>query len=145
VVHNEQRALFARQAAERPLDLVRSSNADLRVVGAGPGVEIGDDVKAGLPAPGVANLAVAGVDEKLEEPRFESAFVSQLGQFAPRDQERLLNRILCSATVAQDPVRDRVEPIAQRQDQRCERLLVPSFGPIDEFGVHQDLPAARYQ
>jgi hypothetical protein len=92
-----------------------------------------------LPAPRMPDLGVAGVDEEPIEPRFQATVVAQGWQLPPGDEEGLLDRVLCSYGIAQDPIRDGVEPIALLEDEAGKRLLVPSLCATDEVGAHWGL------
>jgi hypothetical protein len=134
VVQDDDGTLLERQLAERSLELIALSECPLHVIDMW--VVIRDDPKPSLPASDAPNLGAAGVDQEREQPRFESLWVAQARKLAPGDQERLLDGVLCSCRVAQDPIRDGVEPIAKAMDKRGERLLVLSLRAFDELDVH---------
>ena len=87
---------------------------------------------ASLPAP----LGVARVDEQPMNPGVEAIRISQLGQVAPRFEQRLLRRILSQRRVAEDASRDGVQRMTDAFDQLVERLLVAVHGPLDQFPLH---------
>ena len=134
MVQHDDGALLQRQLAERSLELIALSECPLDVIDML--VVVGDYPKPPLPAPDAPNLGAAGVDQEREQPRFESLWVAQAWKLAPGDQERLLDSVLCSCRVAQDPIRDGVEPIAKAIDKRGKRLLVLSLRAFDEVDVH---------
>jgi hypothetical protein len=92
VIEHEDRPLLAGQPSEGPLELVASGDARLGVFD--DLFVIGDQPQARLPAPDVAHLCVARIDEQPVEPGFEPIVVAQPRQLPPRGQERLLDRIL---------------------------------------------------
>lgn len=96
-----------------------------------------------MPAPRVPDLRIAGADKEPVEPGLQTAVVSKGGQLSPRDQEGLLDRVLRSADVAQDPIRDGVKPIAELEDKRRERFLVAPLRTIDEVWAHRASFTAR--
>ena len=54
----------------------------------------------------------------------------------PDRQQRLLNRILGEIGIAQDPVRDRVESVADGNGEAREGLLVTTLRASDQLGTH---------
>lgn len=127
-------ALLPGQPPESALELVTTGDAQLRVVH-GWWLKR-HEMQSGLPPLGMPDLGVTGVDEESVEPCLQATVVAQGRQFSPCDQEGLLNGVLCSAGIAQDPVRDGVEPIAETKDECGERVFVASFRAIDEFRVN---------
>ena len=60
----------------------------------------------------------------------------ELWQVAPDAQQRLLRRVLGEVEVAQDPARNRQEPIRIPAGKDGVRLLVTALSSRHEFGVH---------
>ena len=123
--------------AECAFELIAHGDAQLRVVDGGLDR---DHLQSGLPPPRVADLGITRVDEQAEHPRLDTAVVTKRAEFPPSRQEGLLDRVLGSIGIAQDPVRDAVEPIAQGDDEGREGLLVPMLRAIDEVVAHRGLP-----
>ena len=69
-------------------------------------------------------LVVAGVDEDAVDPRLEALGIAQVGEPAPGEDEGVLQRVLGETRVAQDPLGNRVERIADLVHQDGERLTV---------------------
>ena len=77
------------------------------------------------------------------DPGLEAVRVPELRRPAPRQHEGVLQRVLGEATIAQDPVGDRVERIADLVHQDGERLTIGLTGPFDQVSVHVDLRHRR--
>ncbi len=88
------------------------------------------------PLAGPATLGVTGTHEEPVRPGVEARRVAELGEVSPDGQQRLLRRILGKVDVAQDPVRHRMEPIAHRDGQAREGLLVTALRSNHQLGVH---------
>lgn len=140
-MQDEDGALLPRESPEGTLELVAPGDAHLRVVHRRHVDR--DQAKPRLPAPRVPDLGIASADQKSVKPGFQAAVIAQRGQLAPRDQEGLLDRVLRSAGVAQDPIRDGVEPIAELRDERRERFLVAPLRTIHEVWAHRASCTAR--
>jgi hypothetical protein len=54
----------------------------------------------------------------------------------PDGEQRLLRRVLGEAGVAQDPVRQAVEPVARGNGEAREGLLVTPLRPPDQVDIH---------
>ena len=68
-------------------------------------------------------------------PRFEAIGVPQMRELPPRRDQGVLQRVLGEIRVAQDPVSDRVEAIADLMHQDSERLPVAPPGPVDKISI----------
>ena len=84
-------------------------------------------------------FVVAGVDEDPTDPRFETIGVPQPRDPAPGEHEGVLQSVLGETRIAQDPLRDRVELIADLVHQDGERLTVSATGLLDEVSIHLGL------
>jgi DNA-binding MarR family transcriptional regulator len=138
VVKHHYRAMVNRKAPKAPLELVPINDraqtlACRRLVSR-------QQVKVGAPTPGTSALHVAGTHEKAVRPGVEALWVSELRQVSPDSQQCLLRGVLGECGVAQDPVRHRVESVADGHDQARERLLVTVLRLLHEIGLH--LPPA---
>ena len=60
-------------------------------------------------------LVHAGSDDETMEPRVEPVRIAEPGQVAPGDHQRVLHGILGPVDVAEDPLRDREEPVTARR------------------------------
>ena len=76
------------------------------------------------------------------DPGLEALGIPQVRQPAPGQDEGVLQRVLGEPRVAQDPVRDRVERVADLVHQDGKRLSVAPTGPLDEVSIHLD-PSIR--
>ena len=81
------------------------------------------------------------------DPRLKSVGFPKVRDPAPGEHEGVLQRVLGETVIAQDPLRDRVELIADLVHQDGERLTVSAAGLLDEVSTHLGLrwagPAAR--
>ena len=141
VVQDEDRPLIDREPAERPLQLV--------AVGDGrrcrPGSPAARSGRTGR-WPSRARplrLVVAGVDEDPMDPGLEAVGFPQVRDPAPGEHEGVLQRVLGETRVAQDPLGDRVERIADLVHQDGERLTIALTGLLDEVSIHLDLRWSR--
>ena len=81
-------------------------------------------------------------DHQPVEPGVEPVRIAEAGQVAPGDHQRVLHGILGPVDVAEDPLRDREEPVATRADQVGVCLPVPVSCRLDEIAIHRSLPSA---
>jgi len=91
---------------------------------------------------GPLRLVVAGMDEDPVDPRLEAVRVPKLRKPAPGEDEGVLQRILGESRVAQDPLGDRIQAVADLMHQDGERLSVSPSGLLDEVSIHMDLTVA---
>ena len=70
------------------------------------------------------------------DPGLEALDVAERGQLPPRRDERLLDSVLGTPDVTQDPMRDGEQPVSRAADDGGERLLVPGPCRLDEREVH---------
>ena len=70
------------------------------------------------------------------QPDLEPLRIAEPRQLTPGDHQRLLHDILGSAEVAEDPLRERDEPVAVRTGQDGERLPVPTTRLLNEVAIH---------
>jgi len=138
VVEDDNRPLLGREPPEATFELIAIDDRDggvrhRRSVDR-------KDPNGGRPAAATPDLAVTRVDEEPVQPRVEPLGIAKSRQLAPRQHERLLDGILGRAEIAQDPERDREEPIAACTCQAGERFLIPGAGSLDESDVHPRLP-----
>ena len=73
------------------------------------------------------------------DPRLEVLRLPQVRDPAPGEHESVLQRVLGQTRVAQDPVSDGVERIADLVHQDGERLAITPTGLLDEVSIHLDL------
>ena len=76
------------------------------------------------------------------DPRFESVRIPELRESPPGEHEGVLQSVLGETRVAQDPVSNRVERVADLVHQDGERLAIPLSGPLDEVSIHPRPPVA---
>lgn len=74
------------------------------------------------------------------DPGIEPIRIAETRQVAPGDHQRVLQGILGSVDVPEDPVRDREETVAARPDQIDESRLVAVLGRLDEVAIHRHHP-----
>src|SRR5258705_4267731 len=75
-------------------------------------------------------------------PGLEAVQIPELREPAPGEHERVLQNVLGETRVAQDPVGNGVQRIADLMHQDCERLSVAFPSPLDEDSIHLDLRVA---
>ena len=85
---------------------------------------------------GPACLGVAGAHEEPVRPGVKARRVAELRKVPPDGEQRLLRRVLGEVDVAQDPVRHRVEPVADGDGEAREGLLVTVLRPDHEICIH---------
>ena len=140
VVQDEDRPLVDREPAEGALQLVAigDGGAPIRASMARRPAAPGRSPTSAAPA----GLVVAGVDEDPVDPGLEALGLPQVRQPPPGEDEGVLQRVLGEPRVAQDPVGDRVERVADLVHQDGERLSVAPTGPLDEVSIHPRPPVA---
>jgi hypothetical protein len=79
-----------------------------------------------------ASLPVAGMHEQSSQPGVEAIDVPERRQFTPGEHEGLLDGILGEPEIAQDPIRDREEPIASGARQAGKGFLISGSCSLDE-------------
>ena len=84
-------------------------------------------------------FVVAGVDEDPMDPRLEAVRLPQVRDPAPGEDEGVLQSVLGETRVAQDPMGDGVERVADLVHQDGERLTIALAGQLDEVSIHVDL------
>jgi len=134
VVENDDRPMFGRQPAESVLEVIPRSDG-ARHVGVARWLS-GKPLDLGRPTALAASFRVAGVDDEAAEPGIEALGLAKGGQIAPRTQQGLLDSVLGSVGVAQDPAGDGVAPGDVRGGQRGERLVIALLRPFDEVELH---------
>ena len=92
---------------------------------------------------GPLRFVVAGVDEDPVDPCLEAIRVPKLRKPAPGEDEGVLQRVLGETRVAQDPVGDRIEAVADLVHQDGECFSVSLAGLFDEVSIHVDLRSPR--
>jgi hypothetical protein len=131
VVHHEDRALLDRQASERSIERVAIGNGqDRRRVHRPVDRE---DTDVGGPLPATPGLGVAGMDEQAADPGVEPIRVAQPRKLTPGGGEGVLQGVLGEMGIAQDPRRDRVQPVAGLRDQVPECLAIAAHRPLDDL------------
>ncbi len=98
------------------------------------GVVVG--LQAGQPAPGLAGLAIAAVDEDAIGPGLEARRLAQLGQVAPHAHDGLLGGVLGQVQVGQDVLRDPMQPAVARRRQRREGFPVTALRTNHQRRIH---------
>ena len=126
--------LIRREAAEAAIEKVTIEDA-LRVVRPDRPVDRqGADVRG--VSSDAAVVLVAVIDEESGQPRLEASRIAETGQLTPGDHQRVLDRILGSFVVAQDPSRDPEQSVTARACQGGERLPVTALGCDDKLRIH---------
>ena len=136
VMQHEDRPLFDREPAERPLQLVAVGEGGAAIRRRWP--IHGQDADLRRPLPRPLRFVVAGVDEDAMDPGFEPLRLPKIRESAPGQHEGILQRVLGQTRVAQDPMGDGVEGITDLVHQDREGLPVARSGPFDEVSIHLD-------
>ena len=89
-----------------------------------PGLQVEEMHLAGV-SPSTIGLGVATQDQDPVEPLVEASRVTETGQAAPAADHRLLEGILRGIWIAEDLASDREQVIANRTDERLERVGSP--------------------
>ena len=77
------------------------------------------------------------------DPGLEPVRLPQVRDPTPGEDEGVLQRVLGERRVAQDPLGDRVERIADLVHQDGERLAISPTGLLDQVSIHLDLRSPR--
>ena len=85
-------------------------------------------------------LGVTLIRQDPVQPWFESIGIAKRPELAPTGDERGLHRVLGHVGVAQDPVRNRHAPIADRPGEGVEGLSVAPLCTVHERSMHPTLP-----
>ena len=140
-MQDEDRPLLDGDAPERALQLIAGGHRR-SLVGHRRSIDRQHpDVRR--PVTRTLNLVVAGVDEDAVYPGLEAVGIPQMWQPAPGEDEGVLQRVLGESRVAEDPVGDGVERIADLVHQDSERLAITPSGPLHEVSVHLDPTTCR--
>jgi hypothetical protein len=132
----EHRTVLDAEGLERAADLIALTDPG-HVVN---GIRLIGRIERDLDAPPrLANVISASMNEEPVKPGFEPIPVAKAANVAPGADERVLDRVVGSISVAQDPYRDRVEAMIGGARERIERLVVALLCSRDEFGRHADL------
>ena len=133
---DEHRTVLDGQFEERLLDLFAIGDPR-EIVGI---VRSIDQVDRDLEPPSLGSppLVGAGVDEESMEPGIETLAVTKTAQVPPGSDERILDRIFRGIPIAEDPSRDRVQPVVRGGREGIEGLVVAPLCAFDELGRHAD-------
>jgi hypothetical protein len=134
VVQDEDRAVLRTQPLEGAIEGVPVVDRDHRVGSARPVDR--QDPDATAPAPVSTLLLVTGIDEEAVQPWAEALGVTQPGELTPGEEECLLDGVLGSIGVAEDPKRDRVAQVAVEVDELREGDVVTVACPLDQPRPH---------
>ena len=127
--------MIRRQATEATVELIPIGDREHLVAS---GRHVGwKDLEDGGPAPRFASFRVAGVDEQPMQPGVEPIRIAEPRQLAPGDHQRLLNGVLGSSDVSEDPLGDREHSVGRRPRENRERFAIPSLRLLDEVPIHR--------
>ena len=71
--------------------------------------------------------------------------VTQAGELAPRDEVGLLDGVLRSFDITQDPIRDGEQPAAVLVDERTKGVFIASLCSLDQIDPRRVRPPVRAQ
>ncbi len=115
----------------------RASRSSTATVVSGPRSVDRQRPEAAAPATMPTQLLVAGIDEQPVEPGTEALRIAEPREFAPGEEECLLDGVLGPLRVAQDPVRDRVASVAFQVDELGEGDVVAVPRLFDQPRPHR--------
>ena len=131
---DEQDPLVGWQAAKASLELVPVDDRE-KVVDRGRDVHRKNtQIRDALPL--TLGLGETRADDQAVEPGVESIRIAEVGQVAPGDDEGVLQGILGSIDVTQDPLGKDEETTEARLDQLGIRLAVPVPRRLDQIAIH---------
>ena len=133
VVEHEDRPFVGRQPAEAALQLVTLTDPE-QVVGCGWPIDR-QHAKVGRSATLARRVSDADIGDDTVDPRVEPIRIAEPTQVSPGDHQRVLEGILGSIDIAEDPVPEREEPVACGVDQIDESRLVATLRRLDEIPV----------
>ena len=79
------------------------------------------------------------MDQEAAQPGVEAIDVPERWQLTPGEHEGLLDGVFREPEIAQDPIRDREEPIASGARQAGEGFLISGSRSLDEGNLHPRL------
>ena len=97
----------------------------------------GKQAKVRRPGSFPAPFGVAGAHEEPVRPGVEARRIAKLWKVPPDGEQRLLRRVLGELKIAQNSVRDCMEPIPHGQGEAREGLFVAVLRSSHEIGVHR--------
>jgi len=110
VMQDEDRPLFGRKASETPFELISIGDPE-EVVGCRRSVDR-QDPQVGHATALARRLGDADMHEQAMQPRVEPVRIAESSQIAPGDHQCVLEGILGSVDIAQDPLGHREQPVA---------------------------------
>jgi hypothetical protein len=134
VVEYEDGPLLHREPTVRTLELIAVRDR-VGIVGRRWPAD-GQDSDVRPPRLSPLRLVVAGMNEDSMDPRLEAIRVAKMREPLPGQDEGVLQSVLGSTAVAQDPEGDGVEDVTDLMHQDGERLTVAPTGPLDEVLIH---------
>jgi putative Mg2+ transporter-C (MgtC) family protein len=138
VTQHENCALLGIQSTETALQLIPVGHGQVLVR---TGRKIGwEHAKVGDDATLAHRFTNTGSDDETVQPRVEPFRIAESGQITPGDHQRVLYGILGSVDIAEDPLRDREEPITARANQVGVCLPIPAPCRLDEIAIHGPRP-----
>jgi hypothetical protein len=135
VAKDQDDPLFGRDALDSAFQLVAVADPEVVVVGSGELEGQRLDVDDG-PAARAGRLRDARANHDAAQPGVEAIRVAKRRQVAPGDHQRLLHGVFGLLDVSQDPLRDRVEPVATGADEFGIGLPVSVPGGCHEVVIH---------
>ena len=134
VVEDDDGSMLRRQGPERALQRVPGcySASDIGC-DAGHSAERTDPRR---PPAFTPRLDVAGIHDQSIQPGIEALRFTQGWQVPPRAEQGLLDGVLGTIRVAQDPVGKGVAAVNAPGGDRGERIVVTALRPLDQLDVH---------
>jgi hypothetical protein len=138
VVQDYDRAVLRRQAPEGPVECVTIGHGLGGIRSTRPVDRKLADLRAPSPVP--ARLLVTGIHEEPVEPNLEALGITEPRQVPPREEECLLDGVLCQLDAPEDPVGDRVAPAAEKVDELGKGSFIAAPRSLDHPRPHAFSP-----
>ena len=143
-MEDEDGPLLRRQAPEAAVEGIAQDDVQGRVARGRSVDRQRPNIHA--PAPRLPRFRVAGVDEDAVQPGVEALDLAEPREFPPGRDEGLLYGVLGPIDIAQDPMRDGVEPIRASTRVRSTLSLRSDGAPSGRFDHYECArrPMVRY-
>ena len=136
VLEHDYRALLGAQPFKGTVELLMVRDGDGRI---GLGAITSQEVERRRLATLLAQGVVAGANEDPVRPGLDEVGFPERGEYPPDAKERHLERVAGGVEVAQDPMRNREEAVAQLEGEAGECLPVASLRPLHQGPFHRSL------
>lgn len=140
VAKDDRGSLVVLQAPEATLELVASGDVVARI---SHRLRRREHANGRIPSARAATRLRAGTDDELADPGVEPIGVAELEKCPPGLHERVLHRIFGTVDITEDRSGDREQPVASRDRERLEGLMITTLRRFDEVTLHVSLRCWR--